>query len=60
MLDTENEAWCVSTCFLMISGNMNLWAGFENASADNAQQIIQQVKCLHFYFYFIICPVKLV
>lgn len=24
---------------------MNLWAGFENASADNAQQIIQQVKC---------------
>lgn len=46
--------------FLMISGNMNLWAGFENASADNAQQIIQQVKCLHFYFYFIICPVKLV
>lgn len=53
-----HEAWCVSTFFfLMISGNMNLWAGFENASA---QQIIQQVKCLHFYFYFIICPVKLV
>lgn len=43
---------------------MNLWAGFENASADNAQQIIQQVKCLTFFFffnfYFIICLVKLV
>ncbi|CAI5656359.1 unnamed protein product [Oreochromis niloticus] len=24
-------------------GKMNLWAGFENASADNAQQIVQQL-----------------
>lgn len=38
---------------------MNLWAGFENASADNAQQIVQQVKSALF-LNFIICLVKLV